>query len=58
MMLLELCVWIALCELKKMSGGEWYCGKGQDVWSILNIECFQIASVSMAAGLLLLLLIL
>lgn len=24
--------------------------KGQDVWSILNIECFQIASISMAAG--------
>lgn len=36
---------------KIKSGGEWYCGKGQDVWSILNIECFQIASISMAAGL-------
>lgn len=52
MKLLELCVCdCSMMWRKKMSGGEWYCGKGQDVWSILNIECFQSASISMAAGL-------
>lgn len=26
--MLELCVWIALCQEKKMSGGEWCCEEG------------------------------